>query len=86
MRPMELRTCSFATHPSWRVGIGELGAKPQTKKYEGGGKMKVRVGQKAPDFAAQAFVAGEGFKEVKLSDYGGQWVVLMFYPADFTFV
>ncbi len=48
--------------------------------------MKVRVGKKAPDFAAQAFVAGEGFKEVKLSDYEGQWVVVMFYPADFTFV
>ncbi len=48
--------------------------------------MKVRVGKKAPNFTAQAFVAGEGFKDVSLSDYEGRWVVLMFYPADFTFV
>ena len=45
-----------------------------------------RVGQKAPDFEATAFIAGEGFKNVKLSNYAGQWVVLCFYPGDFTFV
>ncbi len=45
-----------------------------------------RVGQKAPDFEANAFLAGEGFKKVKLSDYVGKWVVLCFYPGDFTFV
>jgi len=44
-----------------------------------------RVGHKAPDFEATAFVDG-GFKNVKLSDYGGKWVVLCFYPGDFTFV
>lgn len=44
-----------------------------------------RVGHKAPDFEASAFVNG-GFKNIKLSDYGGQWVVLCFYPGDFTFV
>ena len=44
-----------------------------------------RVGQKAPDFEAAAYVNG-GFKNVKLSDYAGQWVVLCFYPGDFTFV
>ena len=45
-----------------------------------------RVGKKAPDFEASAYVAGEGFKNVRLSDYRGQWVVLCFYPGDFTFV
>ncbi len=45
-----------------------------------------RVGKEAPDFEASAYVAGEGFKNVKLSDYRGQWVVLCFYPGDFTFV
>lgn len=45
-----------------------------------------RVGKKAPDFEASAYVVGEGFKNVKLSDYQGQWVVLCFYPGDFTFV
>jgi hypothetical protein len=44
-----------------------------------------QVGHKAPDFEASAFVDG-GFKNIKLSDYGGQWVVLCFYPGDFTFV
>lgn len=45
-----------------------------------------RVGKSAPDFEAPAYVAGEGFKNVKLSEYQGKWVVLCFYPGDFTFV
>jgi hypothetical protein len=45
----------------------------------------VRVGQKAPDFELSAYIDG-GFKNVKLSDYLGKWVVLCFYPGDFTFV
>ncbi len=49
-------------------------------------KMLARVGQPAPDFEANAFVANEGFKPIKLSDYKGQWIVLCFYPGDFTFV
>ncbi len=44
-----------------------------------------RVGQTAPDFEANAFTGG-GFKNLKLSDYKGKWVVLCFYPGDFTFV
>jgi peroxiredoxin (alkyl hydroperoxide reductase subunit C) len=44
-----------------------------------------RVGGKAPDFEASAYVDG-GFKNIKLSDYEGKWVVLCFYPGDFTFV
>jgi peroxiredoxin (alkyl hydroperoxide reductase subunit C) len=43
------------------------------------------VGRPAPDFEASAYVNG-GFKNVKLSDYKGKWVVLFFYPGDFTFV
>ncbi len=45
-----------------------------------------RVGKEAPDFEVSAYVAGEGFKNIKLSDYRGQWVLLCFYPGDFTFV
>jgi hypothetical protein len=44
-----------------------------------------RMGKEAPDFEASAYVDG-GFKNVRLSDYRGQWVVLCFYPGDFTFV
>ncbi len=44
-----------------------------------------RVGRPAPDFQANAFAEG-GFTPITLSDYKGQWVVLCFYPGDFTFV
>ena len=44
------------------------------------------VQKKAPDFKAQAVMADGSFKEIKLSDYKGKWVVLFFYPLDFTFV
>lgn len=47
--------------------------------------MIARVGKPAPDFEAMAFT-GSGFKPVKLSDFKGQWVLLCFYPGDFTFV
>jgi len=45
----------------------------------------IRVGQEAPDFTATA-VFDQEFKTIKLSDYRGQYVVLFFYPLDFTFV
>ena len=45
----------------------------------------IKVGQKAPDFAAPGYHKGE-FVNVKLSDYLGKWVLLCFYPGDFTFV
>jgi peroxiredoxin (alkyl hydroperoxide reductase subunit C) len=47
--------------------------------------MVARVGKPAPDFELPAFVDG-GFKNIKLSDYRGKWVILCFYPGDFTFV
>jgi hypothetical protein len=53
---------------------------------QGGDRVLARVGKEAPDFEANAFVAGFGFKPVKLSDYKGKWIVLCFYPGDFTFV
>ncbi len=46
---------------------------------------QLRVGQPAPDFTATAVVDQE-FKTIKLSDYRGKYVVLFFYPLDFTFV
>lgn len=45
----------------------------------------VHVGKKAPDFVAPCYQNG-AFSSVKLSDYLGKWVVLCFYPGDFTFV
>lgn len=46
---------------------------------------EVKVGAKAPDFVAPAYYQG-GFTTVKLSGYLGKWVLLCFYPGDFTFV
>jgi len=48
-------------------------------------KMSAQVGKKAPDFQAPAFHEGK-IKQIKLSDYLGKWIVLCFYPGDFTFV
>ncbi len=47
--------------------------------------MLARVGHPAPDFEASALLDGV-FKNLKLSDFKGKWVVLCFYPGDFTFV
>lgn len=45
----------------------------------------IKVGKKAPDFIAPGYHKGQ-FISVKLSEYLGKWVVLCFYPGDFTFV
>ena len=47
--------------------------------------MTARVGQKAPDFTAPSYYRGS-FTPVKLSEFAGKWVMLCFYPGDFTFV
>jgi alkyl hydroperoxide reductase subunit AhpC len=47
--------------------------------------MPAFVTKPAPEFEAVAVVNGD-FKTVKLSDYKGKYVVLFFYPLDFTFV
>ncbi|HEY6873613.1 MAG TPA: peroxiredoxin [Geobacteraceae bacterium] len=44
-----------------------------------------RVGEPAPNFTLDA-VVNKGFKKVSLADYRGKWVVLFFYPLDFTTV
>jgi NADH-dependent peroxiredoxin subunit C len=45
----------------------------------------VKIDDEAPGFEVKAFHENE-IKEVKLSDYKGKWVVMFFYPGDFTFV
>ena len=45
----------------------------------------IMVGQKAPDFTSPAYYKGK-FVTITLSEYLGKWVVLCFYPGDFTFV
>lgn len=45
----------------------------------------IKINDKAPEFNVKAFHE-EKIKNIKLSDYKGKWVVLFFYPADFTFI
>lgn len=47
--------------------------------------LRAEVGSPAPAFTLDAVVNRE-FKKISLSDYRGKWVVLFFYPGDFTFV
>jgi len=48
-------------------------------------ETKVKINHVVPDFELEAY-ADDGFRKIKLSDCKGKWVVLIFYPADFTFV
>jgi len=68
------------------VGEPEVGAEadesPQAPK---GAPAMIRVGQKAPDFTAPAYYKGK-FTTSQLSEHLGKWIVLCFYPGDFTFV
>ena len=48
--------------------------------------MAVLVGKQAPDFNATAVFGNNEMKPLKLSDYKGKYVVMFFYPLDFTFV
>jgi hypothetical protein len=68
--------------------VGEKGKEkaPQeeklTPKEE---KTMLLIGRKAPDFSAPAYHKGK-FINLQLSEYFGKWILLCFYPGDFTFV
>jgi len=61
-------------------------AEPQAASLKEAAMVQARVGKEAIDFEANAYVESEGFKTVQLSSYRGKWIVLCFYPGDFTFV
>ncbi len=73
--------------PSGRVvGEGDAQQERQAQKtHKEEAMVQAKVGAKAPDFEAPAYQQGK-FINVKLSDYLGKWVMLCFYPGDFTFV
>jgi peroxiredoxin (alkyl hydroperoxide reductase subunit C) len=48
-------------------------------------RSMIKVGKPAPDFTLPAYFNGE-FVNVSLSEFKGKWVLLCFYPGDFTFV
>jgi peroxiredoxin (alkyl hydroperoxide reductase subunit C) len=45
----------------------------------------LRIGETVPEMVLEAYHDDET-KKIRLSDYRGKWLVLLFYPADFTFV
>ena len=45
-----------------------------------------RIQAPAPEFSCTALMPDKSFKDISLTDYKGKWVVLFFYPLDFTFV
>jgi len=67
------------------VGEAPADSEPQTEIKPKEIKSMIKVGRKAPDFSAPAFYKDK-FVNVNLSEYLGKWVVLCFYPGDFTFV
>lgn len=57
---------------------------PESKSEEEVQSM-IMVGKPAPGFTMQGYHKGE-FKQFSLSEFAGKWVLLCFYPGDFTFV
>jgi predicted secreted acid phosphatase len=83
--PQEFKTgCARPT--GGVVGEKEKERKTQdeqsVKKEE---KTMLLIGRKAPDFTAPAYYQGK-FVNLQLSEYFGKWILLCFYPGDFTFV
>lgn len=69
---------------------GPVGEKPETtlndaQQAKTEERFMIQVGKKAPDFTSPGYHKGD-FINIKLSDYLGKWVLLCFYPGDFTFV
>jgi peroxiredoxin (alkyl hydroperoxide reductase subunit C) len=63
-----------------KVQTPQIGQK--TEKEE---RSMILIGRKAPDFTAPAYHKGK-FVNLQLSEYFGKWILLCFYPGDFTFV
>ncbi|MAG11856.1 MAG: thioredoxin peroxidase [Parcubacteria group bacterium] len=49
-------------------------------------EFELQVGHSAPAWSATAYQKGKEFRTVSSADYAGKWVVLFFYPRNFTFV
>lgn len=83
LRPLSILICSLALLSVPVAGQCTSYAPPPPVT------TSAKVGLPAPDFSLEAVVGIEKDKEfatLKLADYKGKWLVLFFYPADFTFV
>jgi hypothetical protein len=83
--PDEPQGCARVTGAVMGDGPPTPDDQPATRDHAKEAAMTARVGQKAPDFNAPAYFNGS-FTNVQLSDSFGKWILLCFYPGDFTFV
>jgi hypothetical protein len=74
--------CGRPTGSTVGEAAGDESAYQQEHKEE---SKVVLIGRKAPDFTAPGYQKGK-FINLKLSEHLGKWVLLCFYPGDFTFV
>jgi peroxiredoxin (alkyl hydroperoxide reductase subunit C) len=74
--------CARPTGSTVGEAAGDESAYQQERKEE---SKVILIGRKAPDFTAPGYHQGK-FMNLKLSEYLGKWVLLCFYPGDFTFV
>lgn len=74
--------CARPTSTTVGEAAQDESAHQQERKEE---PKMILIGRKAPDFTAPGYHQGK-FINLKLSEYFGKWVVLCFYPGDFTFV
>lgn len=70
--------------PVKKINADSAGTSNENELKEAKPSM-VKVGKPAPDFTAAAYGQGKFFN-ASLSEYKGKWVLLCFYPGDFTFV
>jgi alkyl hydroperoxide reductase subunit AhpC len=73
-RPIQAGEPSWSSHSEKHCGMDAIS-----------GHAPAMIGEQAPNFTLDA-VVGKEFKKVSLTDYRGKWVVLFFYPSDFSFV
>ena len=67
------------------IGPSEQKASSAVQEQKEEIRIMAKVGKEAPDFETSAFYEG-AFKNIRLSEFRGKWVILCFYPGDFTFV
>ena len=74
--------CARPTSTTVGEAARDESANQQERKEE---PKIILIGKKAPDFTAPGYHQGK-FINLKLSEYLGKWVLLCFYPGDFSFV
>ncbi len=81
--PEEFKT--GCQRPPIKKIIAETAASTNEVDLKEAKQSMVKVGKPAPDFTTAAYGQGK-FVNTSLSEYKGKWVLLCFYPGDFTFV